>query len=123
MKKLITGAGGFAAIVVAWAVLAASPATSVAGGDGKATFEKMCASCHGADGRGNAEKAATLKLDAALLNLGRPESAKIARDELKKILLEGKEKMPKYGKKLKADEQDPVLDYAMQLATEIRGKK
>ena len=48
--------------------------------DGKATFDKMCASCHGADGKGNPDKAKVLKIDAALLNLGRPETKDTSRD-------------------------------------------
>jgi mono/diheme cytochrome c family protein len=89
--------------------------------DGKATFDKMCASCHGADGKGNPDKANVLKIDAALLNLGRPETKDTSRDDLKKALLDGKAKMPSYAKKLKADEVDPVLDYSISLAKAIRG--
>jgi cytochrome c6 len=90
--------------------------------DGKATYDKSCASCHGADGTGNASRAKMLKIDAATLNLGRPESAKLTRDELKEVVVTGKGKMPAYGKKLKAEEIDPVLDHALSLAKAIRGK-
>jgi mono/diheme cytochrome c family protein len=96
------------------------PAAGLAA-DGKATYDKMCASCHGADGKGNAEKAKVLKVDAALLNLGRPEGKDLDRDKLKQILVDGKGKMPPYGKKLKPDEVDPVLDYSLGLAKAIRG--
>lgn len=95
---------------------------TIAFADGKASFDKMCASCHGADGKGNPAKAGILKIDAAVLNLGRPEGAKATKDELKQIVIKGKNKMPAYEKKLAAADVDPVLDYAMQLAAAIRGK-
>ncbi len=82
---------------------------------GQAVYEKMCKSCHGPDGRGNAAKATTLKIDATKLDLAREEVKGVARDDKKKVLLEGKEKMPAYGKKLKPDDVEPVLDYAMKL--------
>jgi mono/diheme cytochrome c family protein len=82
---------------------------------GKATYDKMCASCHGADGRGNAAKARVLKIDPKLLDLGREEARSIPREAKRKILLEGKAKMPAYAKKLKADQVDPVLDHSLGL--------
>lgn len=91
--------------------------------DGKATYDKMCASCHGADGKGNADKAKLLKLDVATLNLGRAESAKLTQDDLKKIITDGKAKMPAYGKKLKPEEVDPIVAHTTTLATAIRGEK
>jgi mono/diheme cytochrome c family protein len=105
---------------VLFAALMLLPAAALA--DGKATYDKMCASCHGADGRGNEAKAKVLKLDPATLNLGRPESAAMTRDQLKEVLVKGKAKMPSYEKKLAADDVDPVLDYSIELAKAIRGK-
>ena len=105
-----------------FAVVLLLPAAGLAA-DGKAVYEKTCASCHGPDGKGNAEKAKVLKLDPASLNLGRPEGKDLSRDQLKQILLDGKEKMPAYAKKLKPDEVDPVLDYTIGLAKALRGEK
>jgi len=105
-------------------LLALSPPTvAVADDAAKAAYDKMCASCHGADGKGNPDKAKALKVDANLLNLGRPESKDFTRDKLKEILLNGKDKMPGYAKKLKPAEVDPVLDYTLGLAKAIRGEK
>lgn len=94
----------------------ADPAGASATLPGQATYDKMCKSCHAADGRGNAQKATTLKIDAAKLDLAREEVKDLPRDEKRRILLEGKEKMPAYAKKLKPEEVDAVLDYALKLA-------
>jgi mono/diheme cytochrome c family protein len=90
--------------------------------DGKALYEKHCQSCHGPDGKGMESKGKVLKIDPAILNLGRAETANNTRDQQREILLKGKDKMPSYEKKLKADEVDPVLDYALELAKKLRGK-
>lgn len=108
-------------ILLAFVLSLSFPALALA--DGKASYDKLCASCHGADGKGNPAKATLLKLDPAVLNLGRPESAGATREQLKEMVLKGKAKMPAYEKKLAAEEVDPVLDYAMQLAAAIRGAK
>lgn len=86
-------------------------------------YDKQCKSCHGADGAGVEARAKILKIDPQKLNLGRAENASATRDEQKKILLEGKDKMPAYAKKLKPEEVDPVLDYAISLGKALREKK
>jgi mono/diheme cytochrome c family protein len=109
-------------LVIAWVSLSLGWAAD--GGDapaaqapppaasGQATYDRLCTSCHGADGRGNAVKAKALKLDPQLLDLARPEAAKLTRDETRKILVEGKGKMPAYGAKLGAAEIDAALEHA-----------
>lgn len=82
---------------------------------GKGTYDKSCASCHGADGRGKPDKAKILKLDATLLDLGREEARALSRDAKRKTLVEGKGKMPAFGAKLAPADVDPVLDYALSL--------
>jgi mono/diheme cytochrome c family protein len=104
-------------------VLVSISASARAHAEGKATYDRLCASCHGADGRGNVEKAKALKIDPELLDLGRPAVAGLTRDQLRSILLEGKDKMPAYEQKLKPAEVDPVLDYAIELARNTRGQR
>jgi mono/diheme cytochrome c family protein len=106
-------------LALAFSILLPSAALAA---DGKAIYDKNCASCHGADGKGNESKAKVLKLDATKLNLGREETAGLSRDDAKKIVVEGKGKMPKYGTKLSAEDVDAALDYAIGLAKAIRGK-
>ena len=86
----------------------------------QAIWDKLCKSCHGTDGRGNAEKAKTLKIDPVLLNLGREGTENLTAEERKTILLEGKEKMPAYKTKVKAEELDPLLKLAEEMAANAR---
>jgi mono/diheme cytochrome c family protein len=89
---------------------------------GKATYDKMCASCHGSDGTGNAKKEAMFKLEPGKLNLGRDEVASQSRDAKKEITAAGKNKMPGYAKKMEPAELDAVMDYTMKLIAAIRKK-
>ena len=89
---------------------------------GKAVYDKNCASCHGDDGKGKEAKAKVLKIDPAILNLGRDEVANQTSDEKKKITAEGKNKMPAYGKKLAPADIDAVNTYTLGLIKTIRGK-
>ena len=109
--------------ILAFVLASAVSVTAFAQDVGKAVYEKNCATCHGADGTGNAAKAKVLKIDPATLNLGRDEVAKQTRDEKKAITEKGKGKMPKYGQKLSPAELDGVTDYTMQLVATIRGGK
>jgi len=86
----------------------------------KAIYDKLCKSCHGADGKGVAAKAATLKIEPVLLNLGREGTEKITRDELKAIVLEGKDKMPAYKTKVTPEEVDALVELAETLAASAR---
>jgi mono/diheme cytochrome c family protein len=76
---------------------------------------KKCATCHGEDGHGSAAKAGALKIDPALLDFSRPEAASLSAEELRKIVAEGKGKMPAYGKKLTAPEIDALVSHVQTL--------
>lgn len=88
----------------------------------EATYMKHCKSCHGEDGKGVAAKAKILKLDPEKLNLGRDDVVSLSVDKIKDVILNGKDKMPAYGKKLQADEAGPLAQYALDLAKAAKGK-
>ena len=117
---LLCGLGSAIAPPAAIAASAVAPLADVA--SVQARYDKLCKSCHGVDGRGVAAKAATLKIEPEKLNLGRAEVKDVSRDDQRKFLLEGKEKMPAYAKKLKPEEVDPLLDLAMALGEKIRSE-
>jgi len=79
---------------------------------GKALYEKSCAGCHGADGKGN-EKMAKLIGDKGL-NIVGDETKKKSDGELLKMIAEGSGKMP--ASKLTKEEQKQALGYARSLA-------
>ena len=81
----------------------------------QASYDKMCASCHGKDGRGSPARAALLKVEPRLLDLGRDEAKAIPAAEKKRILLEGKARMPGYARKLAAADVDPMLAYCVKI--------
>ena len=80
---------------------------------GKASYEKNCAGCHGADGKGNAAVAKTLGEKG--LNIVTKETTQKSDDALLKIIAEGAGKMPA-SKKLDKNEQKQALQYSRSLA-------
>jgi mono/diheme cytochrome c family protein len=80
---------------------------------GKVAYEKSCAGCHGADGKGNPALAKTLGEKG--LNIIGKETMQKSDEELLKIIAEGKGKMPA-NKKLTKEEQKAVLQYSRSLA-------
>lgn len=105
-----------ASLVMATASQQVRPAAAAEGGaDVQAKYDKMCKSCHAENGKGNPVKAKILKIDAAKVDLTREEATKMSRDDMKKILLGGKDKMPAFEKKLAPEEVDPMLDLVQKL--------
>jgi mono/diheme cytochrome c family protein len=80
---------------------------------GKSAYEKTCAGCHGADGKGNPAVAKTLGEKG--LNIVSKETTQKSDEVLLKVIAEGAGKMPA-SKKLTADEQKAVLRYSRSLA-------
>ena len=80
---------------------------------GKKVYEKKCAACHGADGKGNAkmEKALNAKIPPLAAAAEKTDA------ELLKLVSEGKKPMPSFAKSLSKDEIDAVVQYAKALAT------
>ncbi len=79
---------------------------------GKKIYAQKCASCHGADGKGNAKMGEMLKVSIPAL-VGGPTRTDA---ELVKIISEGKKPMPAFAKKLSKEELDAVAHYAKELA-------
>ena len=68
--------------------------------DGAAIYKAKCASCHGADGKGQSPMGKKMNLR----DLGSPEVQKQTDKELYDWTADGKGKMPGYKDKLTADE-------------------
>jgi cytochrome c oxidase subunit 2 len=99
-----------------FAALAAALIAPAASADdaGKAPYDKLCASCHGADGAGSPAMAQAF--GDANLDLTGPQVAGRKDEELVKIIAEGKGKMPAAGKSLSPAEQQAVIAYVRSLA-------
>jgi mono/diheme cytochrome c family protein len=99
-----------AGLITAWSVPSGWSADAKAG---KATYDKACVSCHGADGKGNPAMAKVLG-EKGLNIVGKETQAK--KDaELLKIIAEGAGKMPA-SKNLSPQEQKDALSYTRSLA-------
>jgi mono/diheme cytochrome c family protein len=81
---------------------------------GKATYDKLCVSCHGADGKGNPAMAKVMGEKA--LNIVAKDVQAKKDDELLKVIVDGQGKMPASGKNLNKQEQKDVLSYTRSLA-------
>ena len=80
---------------------------------GKAQYDKLCTSCHGADGKGNPAMAKAMGEKG--LNLTTKEVKDAKDEELIKVIAEGKGKMPASGKSLSKSEQKEVIEYVRSL--------
>jgi mono/diheme cytochrome c family protein len=85
---------------------------------GKKVYAAKCASCHGADGKGNAKMAGMLKITIPDLSGSKEKSDA----ELLKLLAEGKKPMPAFAKGLSKDEMESVLSYTKALVRGSGGK-
>jgi mono/diheme cytochrome c family protein len=91
-----------------------SPVSRVMGADaqdGKALYTKSCASCHGADGKGNPAMAKALGDKG--LNILSKEAKQMSDEQIAKIIADGAGKMP--ASKLSKEEQKQVLTYTRSL--------
>ena len=75
--------------------------------DGAAVYKAKCASCHGADGKGETSIGKSMKLRS----LGAADVQKTSDADLTKIISDGKGKMPAYKGKLSADEIKALVAY------------
>ncbi|HVO93109.1 MAG TPA: cytochrome c [Terriglobales bacterium] len=95
-----------------WMGTSWAAAAFAADAGGKALFEKSCAGCHGADGKGNPGMAKVLGEKG--LNIATKDLAKKSDEELLKVIAQGAGKMP--ASKLSKDEQKQALSYVRSLA-------
>jgi mono/diheme cytochrome c family protein len=103
------------ALAVIGLLVGAGSASTGFGADassGKALFEKSCAGCHGADGKGN--PAMVKVLGEKGLNITAKDTTQKSDEQLLKVIAEGSGKMP--ASKLSKDEQKQALGYARSLA-------
>ena len=96
------------------ALAAGSAAWSADAKAGKATYDKLCVSCHGADGKGNPAMAKAMG-EKGLNIVGKDTQGK-KDDQLLKVITQGAGKMPASGKNLSKQEQTDVLSYTRSLA-------
>jgi cytochrome c5 len=88
-------------------LMLAAPATMAADAGGKANYDKLCVSCHGADGKGN--PAMTKVFGEKELNIATKETAAKKDDELIKVATEGRGKMPASAAKTLSKEEQKAL--------------
>ena len=98
------------AIVVAVPVLLS--ARTRADDKSAATYKAKCATCHGADGKGDTPAGKSTKARS----FGDAEVVKASDDDLAGIIEKGKGKMPGYGKSMKPDEIKDMVAYIRSLA-------
>ncbi len=99
---------GISALAVA--VTLCAPAN--ADDNSAALYKQKCASCHGADGKGETPVGKMYKLR----DLGSADVQKQSDDELTSIISKGKNKMPGYGRSLKDDQIKDLVTYIRSLA-------
>jgi cytochrome c6 len=75
--------------------------------DGAAVYKAKCATCHGADGKGETSIGKSMKLKS----LAAADVQKTTDADLAKVISDGKGKMPAYKGKLSADEIKALVTY------------
>jgi mono/diheme cytochrome c family protein len=105
--QLLTAVLGFG-LAVGWTTGTLAADASA----GKAAYEKSCAGCHGADGKGNPGMAKVIGEKG--LNVVGKETMQKSDEQLLKIIAEGSGKMP--ASKLSKDEQKQALNHLRSLA-------
>lgn len=100
----------FVTAVLVVGLAPAFPADAADPALGEKIYLKRCASCHAADGGGNAKMAGILKVTTPDLRATTKSDA-----ELRTIIAGGKPPMPGFGKQLSSDELQAVVAYSKSL--------
>lgn len=85
----------------------AAPSAMAADAGGKANYDKLCLSCHGADGKGNPAMAKVF--GEKELNIATKGTAAKKDDELIKVMVDGRGKMPASAAKTLSKEDQKAL--------------
>lgn len=103
----MNGMARFLPLLLALSLLPAANALA----DAEATYKAKCTGCHGPDGAGQTAAGKAMKVR----DFHAPEVQKESDAELTDIIANGKEKMPKYGDKLKDVEIKELVVYVRAL--------
>jgi mono/diheme cytochrome c family protein len=99
------------AVAMALAVSSMAPSTAYAQ-NAAATYKAKCAGCHGADGKGNTGPGKALGVH----DFTSDEVTKMSDADLIGIVTAGKNKMPAYGKSLKAADIEALVAFVRGLS-------
>jgi len=75
--------------------------------DGATTYKAKCAACHGPDGKGQTSAGKAMSAG----DFASPDVQKMSDADLSAIITNGKDKMPSYGKSLKADQIQSLVAF------------
>jgi cytochrome c6 len=75
--------------------------------DGATTYKGKCAACHGPDGKGQTSTGKAMNAG----DFASPDVQKMSDADLSAIITNGKDKMPSYGKSLKADQIQSLVAF------------
>src|SRR5436305_14701314 len=98
-------------LIVVAAFFSATVTASFAADAGADVFKAKCASCHGADGKGDTAMGKNLKLK----DLGAADVQKASDPEITDVIAKGKKPMPGYEGKLTNDQIQDVVKYIRSL--------
>lgn len=105
------------AIIMAMFAVSASVALADVGEE---VYMDKCTKCHGEDGKGNERALQKLLKGLTIDKLTLAPMAEKSDEEMRAIIVEGKEKMPGYADSLTAEEIDAVLAHCRKLVAAMQ---
>jgi cytochrome c6 len=110
MRNLIAKAGSKSLVISVFVVLAVPAVWGQS--KGEKLYKDRCVACHAADGSGNSPAGKAMKVR----DFKSPEVQKETDAELAEIITKGRNRMPKYGDKLKPVEIKDLVAYVRELS-------